>query len=186
MGFFKRIFGPRENDQQRVQKQVNTLYEQCIEILNVELFRRLVGIVEQRYPQERAKPIAANAKLFCTAEGENDRSLKTSTPEERSIGRSLADEIMALDVPGLYGIKSENFVDVVTGLPDTLESIRRLALCFDQYAAILTKSRRRSSGASAALLVLTLEYAQIALFFGAQHGAQRSLILHKALQTSGS
>jgi hypothetical protein len=119
---------------------MNALYEKCIEIIDVELFRRLIGIVEERYPGERPDPIAAHAKLCCTSEGPNEKSLANSTEAERAIGKALADEIMAIDVPGLYGVDAMRFIEIVTALPEEPESIRRLALCFDQYAAILILS----------------------------------------------
>src|SRR5580692_6949372 len=140
MGFLKRLF-TRENDEQVRQRQMNLLYRQFIEGIEVAMFQRLVEVVQQRHPDERADPIAANTKVYCTGEGENERSVQASTSAERDLARALADEIMARDEPGLYGTGDIlQLASSIGNLPATEASIRRLALCYDQFATILILS----------------------------------------------
>jgi len=136
MRFFGKMLGKRQNEQQVAQAEMNALYEQCIKILSVELFKRSVSLVEERFPAEMASPIAAHIKLYCAGEGENERSLQHSTPEQRRLARTLANEIMALEVVGSYGIPVVEFADILQNLPDDPASIKVLALWLDQLAAI--------------------------------------------------
>lgn len=136
MSFIRRLFSRRGQSEPN-QNDISAIYEKCIEILGVEIFRRSIDLAAKRYPGEVADPIGAHIKLYCTGEGENERSLKNSTAEQRAIARVVANEIMSLTDPGLYGIPIDTFVETVTRLPETAGSIRRLALCFDQYVAIL-------------------------------------------------
>jgi tetratricopeptide (TPR) repeat protein len=139
VGFLKRLFQPRGN-RQHEQKQMNVLYQECLSTLDAELYRRLQMIVNDRFATERPDAIIAHAKLYCTGEGESEKSIQSSTPEERALARNLADEIMAENVPGLYGVALTHVPRTAAELPEDLSSVRRLALCYDQFFAILIAS----------------------------------------------
>src|SRR6516164_6032077 len=104
MGLFSRLFGHKKK-LERQQEQMTRLYQEYLRILELEMYRRARLIAQKRFPDEREGPIGAHIRIYCAGERENDRSLASSTPEERSIAKFVAEEIMACDVPGLYNIR---------------------------------------------------------------------------------
>lgn len=170
MGFFKRLFSKRDpavEYQLKQMAQVTAVYQSVIEGLSVALFMRAVQLVEKELPdvpKSHRDAIAAHVKLYCTGEGENSQSLKASTEEDRSTARTIATEIMAIPVAGIYlSGDAEAFANQIQELPVTREAIKQIALAFDQIAALL-------------VLNLNMDYSG---------GLQMPIVNHEQIQKQG-
>jgi tetratricopeptide (TPR) repeat protein len=142
MGFFKRFFSVTHTpSQEQHVEQMEELNRRFVDWLQAALFKHCVEFVIVRYPGRRPDPIGAHMKLTCTGEGPNETSLANSTPEERSLGESLAAEAMQADATGFYWIPAQHFLDHIRSLPPTLESIKSLALTLDRQLALLLMAR---------------------------------------------
>jgi tetratricopeptide (TPR) repeat protein len=140
MGFFKRLFGG-QNETQQMQAQMNALYQQAVKYIEVEIFKRAVTLAKLRYPEDNADAIGAHVKVYCTGDHAAEAALKNSTVSVEATARTLTEEIMSSDVPGLYGTQlDERFGETLAGLPWVPASIKRLALLYDQFASLLVLS----------------------------------------------
>ena len=145
MNFFKQLFtrrDPKVVEQQMQMKMLTDAYVQIVESLSLRVFGQATALVNREFEhisEEKRAPIAVHVKLYCTGEGENERSLAHSTAEDREIARGVANRIMDLPVHGIYmSGDMEAYLNEINALEETPEAIKQLALAFDQVARCLS------------------------------------------------
>lgn len=136
MTFLKDIFGRRRPSAEDQALQMMKIGQDLAQFLSVSLFKLCVDFVEARYPGRRAEAIGAHMKLACTGEGLNEKSVASSTPEDRELAEALATDVMSTNAKGFYWLPIYTMPDHVNSLSCTAESIKSLALTAARQIAL--------------------------------------------------